>query len=85
MTTMEGSSFEENPILELEEEEESWQPERAGRGVLYSIGGEGGSVRARGRESGRKSKKASKREPATRSELWVVVGAACGGAGSGWR
>ncbi|KAK5214869.1 hypothetical protein LTR72_012025, partial [Exophiala xenobiotica] len=61
MTTMEGSSFEENPILELEEEEESWQPERAGRGVLYSIGGEGGSVRARGRESGRKSKKASKR------------------------
>lgn len=47
MTTMEGSSFEEDPILEEEEEEESWQPERAGRGVLYSIGEEGGSVRAR--------------------------------------
>jgi len=41
----------------LEEEEESWRPERVGREVLYSIGKEGGSVQARGRESDRKSKR----------------------------
>ena len=34
MTTTAGSSFEEDRILE----EESWQPERGGRGVLYFIG-----------------------------------------------
>ena len=56
--TMAGSSYEGARILE--EEEESWQPERAGSGFCTPSSGRESLSERGGRESGRKSKKASK-------------------------